>query len=370
MTISPKSSGQTKAIGNVAARVLAWYDRNARTLPWRYPPGERADPYRVWLSEIMLQQTTVAAVRAYFERFTTLWPTVADLAASPVDDVTAAWAGLGYYSRARNLHAAARMVVNRFGGAFPADEAELRELPGVGPYTAAAIASIAFGLKATPLDGNIERVMCRLHAVETPLPAVKPQLKALAESHTPDTRAGDYAQGLMDLGATICTPKSPVCALCPLNADCHAFALGIAADLPRRAAKADRPHRVGAAFVLVSTDGNILLRRREAKGLLGGMLEVPGTTWAAEPPSAPFDHAPAALDWVLSQTQAQHVFTHFSLSLDVYAAETADERISNGLWTPLETARETLPTVMRKVVAAALDQNRPARGNNGRRGRG
>ena len=368
MTISPKSSGQNPAIGGVAARMLAWYDRNARTLPWRYPPGERADPYRVWLSEIMLQQTTVAAVRAYFQRFTTLWPAVADLAAAPIDDVTAAWAGLGYYSRARNLHAAARMVMDRFGGAFPADEALLRDLPGVGPYTAAAIASIGFGLKATPLDGNIERVICRLHAVETPLPAARPQLKTLAESHTPDARAGDYAQALMDLGATICTPRSPVCSLCPLNGDCRAFAKGIAADLPRRAAKADRPHRVGAAFVLVSASGNILLRRREAKGLLGGMLEVPGTPWTTTAPASPLDHAPAALPWRMAEAKAEHVFTHFSLTLDVYAAQTADERISNGLWTPLGIARDSLPTVMRKVVAAALDQNRPARRRGGGRG--
>lgn len=352
--------------------MLAWYDVHARTLPWRYKPGVKADPYRVWLSEIMLQQTTVAAVKPYFERFLARWPTVSDLAAAPVEDVMQEWAGLGYYSRARNLHAAAKAVVERHGGQFPASEAQLRELPGIGAYTAAAVAAIGFGLKATPLDGNIERVTARVHAVETPLPAAKPELKVLATAMTPDERAGDFAQALMDLGATICTPRSPVCALCPLNQDCEGFRLGIVDTLPRKAPKAARPERRGSAFVVISDKSNVLLRRRPPKGLLGGMLEVPSSPWVEGEPALNLADAPVRANWEKSPVQATHGFTHFGLTLDVYVTRGHAEEGVAGVWWPLETIAEAgLPTVMRGILdaAAADDELRPGRRSGGRGGR-
>ncbi|BCW90183.1 Adenine DNA glycosylase [Alphaproteobacteria bacterium SO-S41] len=352
----------------IARHLLAWYDVHARVLPWRYRPGESADPYRVWLSEIMLQQTTVAAVKAYFLRFTTLWPTVADLAAAPIDDVMKEWAGLGYYSRARNLHAAAQMVARDFGGAFPSEEAQLRELPGVGPYTAAAIAAIAFGRATMPVDGNIERVTARLFAEETPLPAAKPILTKLAAGLTPPQRAGDFAQAMMDLGATICTPKSPACALCPLNADCAAYKKGIQATLPRRADKAARPERFGAAFLLFSEDGHVLLRRRPPKGLLGGMLEIPSTPWTNPGPTDPLAHAPVAAEWKRLPTRVEHVFTHFKLTLDVYAARVGSRDPAFGVWTPQSDADAAgLPSVMRKILAASDGEGDHS--TRGRRGR-
>lgn len=337
---------------SVSKKLLAWYDVHARVLPWRYPPGVTADPYRVWLSEVMLQQTTVAAVKTYFERFTALWPTVFDLAAAPSEAVMREWAGLGYYSRARNLHAAAQAVAAL--GGFPDTEEGLRALPGIGPYTAAAVAAIAFGRKASPVDGNIERVVARLFAVETPLPAAKAELKARAAELTPSTRAGDFAQGLMDLGATICTPRNPACVLCPLNEGCAAHKAGIAATLPRRAAKAARPERMGAAFVLLSAAGNVLVRRRPPKGLLGGMLEIPSTPWGAALPDAPLALAPQAAAWTRAPERVIHVFTHFRLTLEVYVARIAAER-AEGLWLPLgELDGAGLPSVMRKVAAAGL----------------
>lgn len=335
----------------VSSKLLAWYDVHARTLPWRYRRGETADPYRVWLSEVMLQQTTVAAVKAYFERFTALWPTVFDLARASIDDVTREWAGLGYYSRARNLHAAAQAVAAL--GAFPDSEDGLRTLPGVGPYTAAAIAAIAFDRPASPVDGNIERVVARLYAIETPLPAAKPELKARAASLTPAKRPGDFAQAMMDLGATLCTPRNPACSLCPLNAGCVAYKKGIAATLPRRAAKTARPDRAGAAFVLLSARGNVLVRRRPPKGLLGGMLELPSSPWG-EKPEDPLSHAPQPAKWARATGQVEHVFTHFRLTLDVYAASGAPET-AEGLWLPLaELDAAGLPSLMRKVAAAGL----------------
>ncbi len=337
---------------SISSKLLAWYDVHARVLPWRYRPGETADPYRVWLSEVMLQQTTVAAVKTYFERFTTLWPSVFDLAAAPVDAVLREWAGLGYYARARNLHAAARAVAAR--GGFPDTEEGLRTLPGVGPYTAAAIAAIAFGRKASPVDGNIERVVARLFAIETPLPAAKPELKARAATLTPSQRAGDFAQAMMDLGATLCTPRNPACSLCPLTDRCEAHAEGIAAVLPRRAARAVRPDRAGVAFVLVSENGNILVRRRPPKGLLGGMLELPSSPWAAEPPAMALAHAPQAADWSRAADEVEHVFTHFRLRLAVYAARVATQT-AEGTWLPLgELAAAGLPSVMRKIAATGL----------------
>ena len=262
-----------------ARALLAWYDRDRRILPWRAAPGVAPDPYRVWLSEIMLQQTTVKAVLPRYADFLRRWPDVTALAAAELGEVLAAWAGLGYYARARNLHACAREVVARHGGRFPATEAELRTLPGIGDYTAAAIAAIAFGARATPIDGNIERVVARLFAVATPLPAAKPEIRSLALALTPDERAGDFAQSLMDLGATLCSPRRPACGLCPVVSGCEAHAQGLAEVLPYRDAKAERPTRRGVAFVALRDDDTVLLRERPLKGLLGGMLETPSSPW-------------------------------------------------------------------------------------------
>ena len=262
--------------------LLAWYDRHRRKLPWRAPPGERADPYRVWLSEIMLQQTTVKAVGPYYARFLARWPDIRALAAAPLDDVLKTWAGLGYYARARNLHACARVVVEQHDGQIPASEDGLRDLPGIGAYTAAAIAAIAFDAAATPVDGNIERVIARLYAIDTPLPAAKPEISRLARGLTPPRRAGDFAQAMMDLGATICTPKTPACALCPWNESCAAYARGDAETFPRRVPKREGALRRGAAFVARRADGFVLLRTRPEKGLLGGMTEVPTTEWTKD----------------------------------------------------------------------------------------
>ena len=259
--------------------LLQWYEAERRDLPWRYGPRKKADPYRVWLSEIMLQQTTVKAVVPYFERFVARWPTVAALAAAPLEEVLQLWAGLGYYSRARNLKACADAVVRDFGGVFPRTEKELLELPGIGPYTAAAITAIAFGEKATPVDGNVERVVSRLFAVRQPLPAAKSEIRRLAATLTPARRAGDFAQAMMDLGAEICTPKNPSCLVCPLQQDCAANARGLAEVLPIKAKKLARPSRYGIAFLVQREDGAVLLRQRPEAGLLGGMLEVPSTPW-------------------------------------------------------------------------------------------
>jgi A/G-specific adenine glycosylase len=345
-----------------ADALLAWYDRAARRLPWRAPPGEPPpEPYRVWLSEVMLQQTTVAAAVGHFERFTARWPTVAALAAAADAEVMAAWAGLGYYARARNLLACARAVAAR-GGRFPDDEAGLRVLPGVGPYTAAAVAAIAFGRRATPVDGNVERVMARLHAVETPLPAAKRALAALAAGLTPDARTGDYAQAVMDLGATVCTPRRPACALCPWAGACLARRRGIAGDLPRRAAKPVRPERFGIAYVALRPDGAVLVETRPARGLLGGMLGLPGSGWTETPP-APQPPAPAA--WRDAGVEVRHVFTHFRLTLRVEVARLDPGAVHAGDWRAAGPALEAaLPTVMRKALraglAAAAARGRPA----------
>jgi A/G-specific adenine glycosylase len=345
----------------LVARLLDWYDANRRRLPWRALPGETPDPYRVWLSEIMLQQTTVAVVGPYFHSFLKRWPTMKALAAAPVEEVMSAWAGLGYYSRARNLHACAREVVERHAGKLPPNEAALRELPGIGPYTAAAIAAIAFDKRAAPVDGNIERVLARLLAVKRPLPAAKPELKAIAETLAPAKRAGDFAQAMMDLGATICTPKSPACKNCPWSDDCVGLAMDIAATLPRREAKPDRPLRRGAAFVLLSADAEVLLLRRPPKGLLGGMHEPPMSPWEADFPAAPLDHAPLLLKYKRLPGLVRHGFTHFELELEVYRAENvARNKVSGaGEWAPIgDLKRYALPSVMRKVIAHAIaDRN-------------
>ncbi|MBX6368636.1 MAG: A/G-specific adenine glycosylase [Rhodospirillales bacterium] len=334
--------------------LLEWYDRNRRRLPWRALPGETADPYRVWLSEVMLQQTTVATVKPYYDAFVAKWPTVTALAAAELDDVLRAWAGLGYYARARNLHACARAVVERYRGEFPADRASLEALPGIGAYTAAAIAAIAFGKKATPVDGNVERVVSRLFAIETPLPDVKPELRRHAETITPDERPGDWAQALMDLGATVCTPAKPLCALCPWSKACRGRALGIAESLPARRAKAAKPVRRGVAFVALR-DGAVLLRRRPPRGLLGGLLEVPSTEWRSEPwrEEEALESAPAVASWRALPGTVRHVFTHFALELEVRVART--EAAGDGIWVPVDRlGSEAIPSVMRKVLEHAL----------------
>ena len=329
-------------------------------LPWRARAGERSDPYRVWLSEIMLQQTTVKAVGPYFEKFVSRWPTVAALGDASLDDVLRMWAGLGYYSRARNLHACALAVTREHGGRFPDTEAGLRELPGVGPYTAAAIAAIAFDRATMPVDGNIERVVSRLFAVEDELPKAKPRIQALAQTLLPQTRAGDAAQALMDLGATICTPKKPACVLCPLTDGCAARARGDQETFPRKAAKKTGELRRGAAFVVTRGD-EVLLRTRPAKGLLGGMTEVPTSDWiAGQDDARARKQAPKLAGiarWHRKAGVVTHVFTHFPLELVVYTSQVpARTRAPDGArWVPrAELHDEALPNVMRKVLAHGL----------------
>ena len=345
-----------------AEALLAWYDRARRRLPWRAAPGDRADPYRVWLSEVMLQQTTVATVGPYFEDFLAAWPTVAALAAAPLDAVLARWAGLGYYARARNLHACARHVARHLGGRFPDSEEGLRALPGIGAYTAAAIAAIAFDHPATVVDGNVERVVARLFAIETPMPTAKPELRRIGESLVPPDRPGDFAQALMDLGATICTPRKPSCVLCPWRPSCRGLALGIADTLPRKAEKAVRPHRTGIAFWLVDETGAVLLRRRAEKGLLGGMMEVPSTPWTAVLPgeAEAQSAAPVATSWRPLPGQVRHVFTHFELTLTIWAGHVrgrGDPKF--GVWVmPDRFGEYALPSLMMKVVRHALGKSR------------
>jgi A/G-specific adenine glycosylase len=351
-------SSATEPLPSKAERLLAWYDRHHRELPWRVSPaaaarGAGADPYRVWLSEVMLQQTTVEAVKKYFLAFTERWPTVRDMAAASEDDVLRAWAGLGYYSRARNLKKCADHIAAEFGGIFPDTEEGLRALPGIGAYTAAAIAAIAFGRPAVVIDGNIERVVTRLYRIATPLPQAKAEIRAALQPLVPADRPGDFAQALMDLGATICTPRRPSCILCPLNGDCQALALDEPERFPVKKPKAERPVRHGAAFVAVRADGAILLRKRENQGLLGGMAEIPGGGWSSGsgPDSA---EAPMALAWQQAGT-ITHVFTHFTLMLDIYRGS-FDGPAPAGMWwsSPQALAGEALPTVMKKAIEAAI----------------
>jgi A/G-specific adenine glycosylase len=345
----------------IAEALLAWYDRHHRVLPWRVAPadarnGRRADPYHVWLSEIMLQQTTVQAVQGYFHAFTARWPRLADLAAASEDDILKAWAGLGYYSRARNLKKCADAVMTRHGGQFPADVQSLRALPGIGDYTSAAIAAIAFDLPEAVVDGNVERVVSRLHRVETPLPAAKKVITALTRRLTPQERPGDFAQAMMDLGATICTPRRPACIVCPLRDECRALAAGDPERYPLKAAKKDKPARRGAAFVAVRADGAILLRRRADTGLLAGMSEVPTTEWTARQDGASdILAAPFPADWE-AVGSVQHVFTHFALTLTVFRADltNAVSMPAGGWWSPPDMLPgEALPTVMRKAIETA-----------------
>lgn len=337
--------------------LLAWYDRHRRHLPWRAAPGERADPYRVWLSEIMLQQTTVKAVAPYYARFLARWPNVTALAAAPLDDVLKAWAGLGYYARARNLHTCAKAVVEQHQGKFPDTEDGLRSLPGIGAYTAAAIAAIAFGRRAVAIDGNIERVIARRHAIETELPAAKADIRRHAEALVPERRAGDFTQALMDLGATICTPKKPACGICPWMADCAARSRGDAETFPRKPPKIEGKLRHGVSFVVLRADDYVLVRSRPTKGLLGGMTEVPSTAWThGFDEQAALAEAPLKAKWRRLPGVVEHGFTHFPLRQVVYVA-----RARGGTPAPAgmrwvartELAGEALPKVMRKVVAHA-----------------
>lgn len=335
---------------DLSSILLDWYDRHAREMPWRAPPlsGEKPNPYRVWMSEVMLQQTTVAAVKAYFERFTERWPTVADLAAAEDADVMAEWAGLGYYARARNLLKCARAVVADHGGQFPADHDALLSLPGIGPYTAAAISAIAFDLPETVLDGNVERVMARLHDIHTPLPAAKPELMAEAKKLTAVNRPGDYAQAVMDLGATICTPRNPACGICPWRTPCLARQNGTATELPKKTPKKPKPTRLGIAYIARRADGAWLLETRPEKGLLGGMLGWPGSDWTED---APQENPPIDADWSDLPAEARHTFTHFHLRLAVRIAILPEDALpQRGQFIPdAQFHPSDLPTVMRKA---------------------
>ncbi len=365
-----------------ATQLLRWYDAHARDLPWRVPPHsapgtapQKADPYRVWLSEIMLQQTTVAAVIPYFEAFTARWPTVDALARAPREEVLSAWAGLGYYARARNLHACAQRVAFDLGGEFPDTEEGLRDLPGIGAYTGAAIAAIAFGRRAVVVDGNVERVMARYHAVESPLPDAKPELRALAETMTPFKRPGDYAQAVMDLGATICTPRSPDCTACPLAGACQARAAGSTGRLPAKRPKAEKPVRQGAAFWLSRPDGAVLVCERAGKGLLAGMTVFPASGfWTARDPAPdPHRDGPAPATWEAVPGLVRHTFTHFHLELTVWTGRVGagEARRLEGRWiAPADLAGAGLPTVMRKVASHVLEGEGPLFSAQGRQASG
>jgi len=362
MTLSDAAQRRKKSslMADRAWLLLVWYDRHRRRLPWRALPGEIVDPYRVWLSEIMLQQTTVKAVGPYFEKFLNRWPTVDALGQASLDDVLRMWAGLGYYSRARNLHACAVAIIREHDGVFPDTEERLRTLPGIGPYTAAAIAAIAFDRRTMPVDGNIERVVSRLFVVEDPLPKAKPTIQHLATTLLGPSRAGDSAQALMDLGATICTPKKPACSLCPFDQDCAASLRGDAESFPRKAPKKNGELRRGAAFVVTRGD-ELLVRTRPTKGLLGGMTEVPTSDWlAGHPDKLALQQAPAVKNvsrWHRKAGVVTHVFTHFPLELVVYTVKVAARtRAPDDMrWVKITTlADEALPNVMRKVIAHGL----------------
>jgi A/G-specific adenine glycosylase len=360
MSVAARLPRRKKANAPEAADLLAWYDRHRRVLPWRARRGVRADPYAVWLSEIMLQQTTVKTVEPYYARFLAHWPTVAALGRATLDDVLREWAGLGYYARARNLHACARAVIRQHGGEFPQTLEGLHALPGIGDYTAAAIAAIAFDVAAVPVDGNVERVVSRLFAVEDELPAAKIEIKHMVASLLPPHRSGDFAQALMDLGATICSPKRPACSLCPWNESCLALERGDQETFPRKAPKREGKLRRGAAFVAVRADGRMLLRARPEKGLLGAMTEVPGSDWTHDFDLADAPRAAPQLKakWRKLPGVVRHAFTHFPLELSVFLAQVprATPAPKGARWVKLaDLPSEALPSVMRKVIAHALD---------------
>jgi A/G-specific adenine glycosylase len=345
------------AIDSAASTLLAWYDRYRRVLPWRAAPGQTPNPYHVWLSEVMLQQTTVTAAIPYYQRFVRRFPTLQALAAAPIEEVMAAWAGLGYYARARHLHTCARIMAR---DGIPRVSAELRRLPGIGHYTATAIAAIAFNQPGVPVDGNVERVVARAFAITQPLPGAKPAIQAaairLGEAPEAQERPSDFAQALFDLGATICTPAEPSCFLCPWAGSCAGLQAGMASALPSKAPPRERPVRYGVHFWLADGVGNVLLRRRPAEGLLGGMTELPGTTWRAEPwDENAFSSAPMPAAWRIAG-EVRHGFTHFELRLRVMAAEVADIH-ADGMMVPIETlAEQALPSVMRKCAALCAPQ--------------
>ena len=342
----------------IAGDLLAHYDVHARRLPWRAPPGSNtADPYRVWLSEVMLQQTTVAAVGPYFAKFTQRWPDVQALAAAADADLIAAWAGLGYYARARNLLACARAVAHDHGGVFPDTEEGLRALPGVGAYTAAAVAAIAFGRRAVVVDANVERVVARLFAIDTPLPAARPAIRAATDRITPDARAGDFAQAMMDLGATICTVRNPACGICPLRQDCAAFATADPARFPMKAPKKAKPHRSGHGWWIERDDGHVWLIRRPDRGLLGGMRALPSSDWGDTPDATP----PLSAAWVSLASPVTHVFTHFSLALSLHHAHVRAGTTppGEGEWWPVARIGDAgLPTLFARAAQAIMDERR------------
>jgi len=354
-------SVESEPIHAVAAALLRHYDLHARSLPWRMKPGSgaRPDPYRIWLSEIMLQQTTVAAVVPYYEKFTARWPSVMALAAADDADVMAAWAGLGYYARARNLLACARVVAGEHGGRFPDSEAGLLALPGVGAYTAAAVAAIAFGARAVVVDANVERVVSRLFAIDTPLPASRPEIRAKTDVITPAERAGDFAQAMMDLGAGLCTVRNPQCLLCPVREHCAAQAQGRAEAFPVKAPKKDKPHRHGIVWWLEREDGHVWIERRADKRMLGGMAGLPGSSWdtrGKEGEGAP----PVAGEWTTLNRPVEHVFTHFRLTVTVQRLLCASniQPEGAGQWWPLDTISEAgLPTLFAKVVKTAMQSH-------------
>ena len=341
--------------------MLTWYDVNRRELPWRARAGRKADPYHVWLSEIMLQQTTVQTVGAYYVKFLKAWPTVRALGEAPLDDVLTAWAGLGYYARARNLHAAAKVVANEHGGRFPQVYAGLRELPGIGDYTAGAIAAIAYDLPHAAMDANAERVIARLFAVADPMPKAKERLRALGQSLVPEKRAGDFVQALMDLGSLICKPKRPLCARCPWSVGCEARGRGIQEDLPVKAAKMRRPMKRGAAFVARDRSGAVLLVRRPEKGLLGGMMQPPLGPWSEEFPSAKeaLLQAPFRASWVKRSGIVRHGFTHFELEIEVYVTDAVSLPVNRGGKWVRDISLVALPTVMKKILHHAFESEGP-----------
>lgn len=342
-------------------KLLRWYDTYQRTLPWRAVPGYAPNPYHVWLSEIMLQQTTVATVKDYFSRFVTRWPRIEDLAEATLDEVFHAWQGLGYYSRARNLYKCAQVLVRDFKGILPQDEQTLLTLPGVGPYTAAAIAAIAYDQPTVPVDGNIVRVFARLLALHTPLPAIKQEIQAHVKQMIPSQRSGDFAQSLMDLGATICRPRKPSCETCPLQTICQGYALGIAAQLPYPAPKGAKPHRYGIAFWVENSTQEILLEKRPSKGLLAGLIGLPTTLWREQPwdldSNEAISYAPKGVKtWEQVPITVRHTFTHFHLELRIAKGRTNTPQ--NGLWSSLENLKtHALPTVMKKVIREAIDSS-------------
>lgn len=354
-TSSGTDPGTAPEPGELAAVLLDWYGRHGRTLPWRARPGETPDAYRVWLSEIMLQQTTVATVGPYFQAFLGRWPTVTDLAAADLDAVLHAWQGLGYYSRARNLHKCARTVTERFGGRFPEDETDLLALPGIGPYTAAAIAAIAYGKRTIPIDGNVERVFSRLFTLDDPLPGLKKRIAGHASAIMPD-RPADFWQAVMDLGATVCRPRNPLCLTCPWAPACAANREGTAESYPRKVKAKAKPTRYGVAFLVRNGEGAIWLRRRPESGLLGGMIEVPSTEWRETPwkTAEAVEAAPFEASWAAVDGTVRHTFTHFHLELTLLGAETAGPAADGGFWCPPQgLADQALPTVMKKLLRLA-----------------